>query len=147
MFVEKVNGEMIGDKVMRAEACSQQARRRAAQNGGEIYADPHPVLVAHPAGVRGEEYHSEDKGVKKEPQEERREGYSADETALKPKITIAFFGLENRRRYEKKGEYDDVSEVSFKDVMEECRGNVRNFDFNSKRHRKSLYQRYRGGWA
>jgi hypothetical protein len=53
MFVEKVNGRMIGDDVMRAEACSQQARRRAARNVGEIYADPHLVHVAHPAGIRG----------------------------------------------------------------------------------------------
>ena len=54
MFVEKVNGRMIGDDVMRAEACRQQARRRAAQNVGEIYADPHPVLVAHPAGIKSD---------------------------------------------------------------------------------------------
>jgi hypothetical protein len=26
--------------------------------------------------------------------------------------------------------------------VEECRGNAYNFDFNSKRHRNSLYQRY-----
>jgi hypothetical protein len=61
------------------------------------------VLVVHPAGIRGKEYHSEDKGVKKEPQEERQDDEIADETARKPKIAIAFFGLENRRRYEKKG--------------------------------------------
>jgi hypothetical protein len=100
------------------------------------------VLVAHPAGIRGKEYHSKDKRVKEEPREERRDDESADETARKPKITIALFGLENRRRYEKKGEYNNVSEVSFADVMDECRGNAYKFDFNSRMRRRSLYQRY-----
>jgi hypothetical protein len=61
MFVEKVNGKMIGDDVVRAEACSRQARarKRAAQNVGGIFADPHPVLVAHPAGVRKDADRSE----------------------------------------------------------------------------------------
>jgi hypothetical protein len=86
--------------------------------------------------------------VKEEPREERQDDESADETARKPKINIAFFGLENRRCCEKKGEYNDVSEVSFEDVVDECRGNAYKFDFNSRKHRNSLCQRYlKGGWS
>jgi hypothetical protein len=64
---------------------------------------------------KADDQRGRDKRVKQEPRssddERQDDGLDfSDDAARKPKITIASFGLENRRHYEKKGDYEDVSE-------------------------------------
>jgi hypothetical protein len=64
---------------------------------------------------KADDQRGRDKRVKQEPRssddERQDDGLDfSDDAARKPKITIASFGLENRCHYEKKGDYEDVSE-------------------------------------